>query len=468
MGFIVFIIAIVGIVWGAILALRGSLVMGCAVYLIIASCFSGYFWSIDAVGLTWSIDRFFMMFLLLAVVVQWRLGESDIKPLSRADFVLFGFLGLLVLRTFTADWRASGADDESIFMHLVNGYFIPLTILLIARHTRLDETKLRGAYIALACFGVYLALTAVAEGAHAWGLVFPEFIADPELGTHFGRARGPMLQSARLGMYLIVSAAVTVALCAWSGKWSRQAVVMVAALTPCYLVAAYFTYTRSIWLGAAFVLLITLVATLHGKWRALVILGSLGGAAFIVLAKGESLVSFKRDTTAAETAESTYMRASFAYVSWLMFQDRPVMGVGFGQFPNESTYYLSDRSTSLRLESIRGYIHHNTFLSVLVELGIFGLLLLLVFYFLWSRQAWQLWRDETLPFWVRAHGLMFLLVVAPFLLQMLFREVSYAPIENGLVFFFAGTMGSLHASYAAAQPKSVNLNYPNMRFEGTT
>ena len=275
-----------------------------------------------------------------------------------------------------------------------------------------------------------------------------------------------MLQSARLGMYLLAGAAGTIALCTWIGKWNRVGVVAAALLMPLYAAATYFTYTRSVWLGAGTAATVTLLATLPGKWRAVAALGVLSAAALVVAAKGDSLIAFQRDTSASDTAESTYMRASFAYVSWLMFQDQPVTGVGFGQFPRESTYYLSDRSSSLRLEQIRGYIHHNTFLSVLVELGIFGLLLLLGIYAIWTWQAWQLWSDGGLPFWVRAHGLMYLSLIGPYLLQMLFREVSYAPIENGLMFLFAGTTSSLHAGYKLAHrssQESVELSQPQLQ-----
>ncbi len=447
MSFIIFVLAIAGVVWGAVLAMRGSPILGCVIYLIVASCFSGYFWSIDAAGLTWSIDRFFMMLLLITIVVQWRLGKCDIKSLSPADLALGGFMLLLIVRTFTSDWRDPGPDQEPILMHLVNGYGIPLAILLIARHAKLNETKLKAAYAALACFGVYLVITALAEGTHAWAFVVPKYITDPELGTHFGRARGPMLQSARMGTYLIVCAAVTVGLFAWRGKWTRQAVVLGGLLLPCYLGAVYFTYTRSVWLGLGIAAMVALMVTLNNRWRTLALTGALGAAAVLVVAKGDNFMAFQRDTSASDTAESTYMRVSFAYVSWLMFQERPIAGFGFGQYPKESIHYLGDRSTNIRLESIRGYIHHNTLLSVLVELGIFGLLLMLAFYFLWARQAWQLWQADTLPFWVRAHGLLFLAVVAPYFLQMLFHEVSYSTVENGIMFFLAGTTGSLHAAY---------------------
>ena len=455
MGFFVLLLAICLLIWGSVLAWRGSPVLGCAIYLIVACAFGGYFWTIDAAGLTWSLDRFFLAFLLIAFVVQWKAGKVELKPLTRAEMLLAAFFALLLFSTFTHDWRKVGPDDDSVLMHLVNGYLVPVTIFLLARNARLNEKNLRYIYIALGCFGVYLAGTAVAEAAHAWGVVFPQYISDPSLGTHYGRARGPMLQSARLGMYLIACGGALAALWTYSGKWTRHGVVLAAALLPCFLAAAYCTYTRSVWLGAGIALMIALTATLNRRWRTLTIVGALGMAAMVVAVKQDKLVAFQRDTTtAADTEKSTYMRASFAYVSWLMFQDRPITGVGFGHFPEESTHYLHDRNTTLHLEQLRGYIHHNTYLSLLVELGIFGLLLNLAVFGCWLWQAWTLWRDQQLPFWVRSHALLFVAVIACHAVQMLFREVSYAPIENGLIFFIAGTTSSLYATYKLADRKT--------------
>ena len=43
------------------------------------------------------------------------------------------------------------------------------------------------------------------------------------------------------------------------------------------------------------------------------------------------VVGLQREGTAAESEHSVDQRTSFAYVSWQMFRDHPVMGVGFGR-----------------------------------------------------------------------------------------------------------------------------------------
>ncbi len=449
MNTIILIFAAVGVLWGTIYALRGSLIGGCVAYLIAACCFSGDFWSFDAAGLTWSIDRFLLLLLFAAFLVQWRIGRADPKPFTAGDVLLACFLGLLLLSTFTHDWRVRGPEAESVLMHLINGYAIPMLVFCVAKHARLDERKLRWAYGMFAGLGVYLTLTALLEISGQWALVFPRYIADPDVGIHFGRARGPMLQSARLGTYLIVCGAAAVALIAQAGPWRRCGVLLAALCAPLVLAAIYFTYTRSVWMGAALAVLTALGLGLRTKWRILLFATAVAFGGAVVVLQGDKLIAFERGSSAADTRQSTYMRASFAYVSWLMFQDKPLTGFGFGQFPQESPHYLSDRSTTLQLEQIRGYIHHNTLLSLLVELGIIGLLLFLAVLVYWLRSAWLLWRDPELPKWVRGHGLLFLVALAPYSLQLVFREVSYSPIENSLVFFLAGTVCSLRAAHLA-------------------
>ena len=441
-------LGIAGVVWGTLLAIRGNLVFGCALYLVAASCFGGHFYSFDAVGLTWTLDRFFLFALVAAYLIQTRVGRTQPKPVGRGELVLSGFFGLLIFSTFTHDWHSKGPDDVPVFMHLVNGYLIPLTIFWIARQAALTERGVYLMYTAIACFGVYLAATAIFEHFKIWSLVFPKYIADPTVGIHFGRSRGPMVQSARFGTYLVICLATTWIAWGWLGKLGTKGRFIALSVLPLYGAAIYFTYTRSVWLGAAISMVVILGLTLRGKPRLVVLGGMCAAALLVVVAKGDKLVAFKREYTAQETRASTYMRASFAYVSWQMFQDRPLVGFGFGQFPRENQHYLSDRTTNLRLESIRGYVHHNTLLSVLVELGIFGLALFLAVLTYWGYSAWKLWHDNSAPKWMRAHGLLCLTAMAPYACQLVFRDVSFSPVENACIFMFAGITVGLRVTLA--------------------
>ncbi len=138
------------------------------------------------------------------------------------------------------------------------------------------------------------------------------------------------------------------------------------------------------------------------------------------------------------------MRASFAYVSWEMFLDRPILGFGFGQFFREKLPYLSDRTTPLELELIRDFIHHNTYLSLLTETGLVGLGLYLAILCGFARRGWCLCREGN-PQWMCAHGTLLLGTLATYALQMMFHEVSYTAIDNSLLMLVAGMAVGLTA-----------------------
>jgi O-antigen ligase len=209
-------------------------------------------------------------------------------------------------------------------------------------------------------------------------------------------------------------------------------------LLPLLLAAVFYTKTRTVWLGAGTGLFVMLALTLRGRVRA-VTLGTLVAAALVVgVAKMDSIVGLQREGTAADTRQSASMRKSFTYVSWLMFKDRPIAGFGFGQFASAKLPYLSDRSVDLNLESIRGYVHHNTFLSILTETGLIGLALFLAVFLAWAKYAWRLARDRGALPWQQRQAVLFLGVLCIAFWQMTGHEITFTPLDMSLILFLAG------------------------------
>ena len=454
--------AVAGLVWGALLLARGSLVAGCLTYLVLTSCFGVHFFSFDVAGTTLSIDRLFVVALAGAYLVQWRLGKTDPKPITKTDLVLFGLLGVFVASAITHDWRTTGKGEVPVVQHLINGYFIPLALYWIARQARHNEQSLTLPLAALACFGVYLALIGLLEAGGQWALVFPQYIADSAVGLHFGRSRGPMVQSVSYGLYL-----ATCLMCTWlwreqlRAKWQW----LVWLLLPLYPAALFFTKTRSVWLGTAAGFLIVLSLTLRGKLRVTVI-GSLVAAALLVSVLGvDSILGLKREGTVEDTHRSTSMRGAFTYVSWEMFQDKPLFGFGFGQFAREKKAYLADRSVDLRLEEIRDYVHHNTFLSVLTETGLVGLSLLVLVLAGWGASAWQLTRDLRGPPSSRRIGVLMLGVLGVAFFQMIGHEITFTTLDHSLIYMLAGLTVGLRA---AAKPASHCFKTPTLTCDART
>ncbi len=457
MDFLLAIAALAAVIWGTALVLRGSLIGGCLVFLFALCCLGHDFFAFSVGPLPLTIDRLALLGVIAAYVVQRRLGKADPKPMTPLDWLLLAFLASLTISMLLAGWQASPHETSPVW-RLAGGYLIPFCVYWIARQSPLSESRLRHVLGAMVAFGAYLAVTGLCETAGLWSFVFPRYIADPNVGLHFGRARGPMVHSVTYGVYLS-----TALLALWQllrTAPTRPRKLALAALVPLFAAGLYVSLTRSVWMGAGIAALVVVAMTFPAPWRRLAFGGAIAGALFLLVFKLDSIIGLQREGSVADTRNSVDMRGSFAYVSWLMFQDRPIWGFGFGQFPTAKLDYLADRTSDLPLEQIRGYVHHNGYLSLLTETGLVGLGLFLAVLTGWSRRAWLLSRDAAEPDWARALGPLALGVFAIYATQLMFHELSYTPLDHALVFFIAGLTANLTTSAALARRAKATSSAP--------
>ncbi|GAA4428853.1 O-antigen ligase family protein [Bremerella cremea] len=436
---ILIIFALVGLVWGTILAIRGNLLLASVGLLVATSAFGVYFFEFKFGGINLSIDRLAIVGLGVAFAVQWKLGKIELRPWMALDTIIAIFFGVLIFNTFSHDIRNLAPDQVPPVQHLINGYLIPLSVYIVARNLKYDERQVDWFLMAMTAFGVYLAVIGIMEGLGLYGFVFPRYIADPKIGLHFGRARGPMVQSVSYGVYLCGCLLTTCLL--WS-RASAKTKGFVLCLIPLFLAAIFFTKTRTVWAGAGVSLMAGIFLTMQGKARTVLLTGMVACGLLAVAAKSDAIMGLKREGTVEDTRRSVSMRASFTYVSWEMFLDRPILGHGFSQFRKAKLPYLADRNVDLILESIRDYDHHNTFLSVLTDLGLLGFIPFICMYGMWLRNGWRLARSESPP-WAKAVGTLGVGTVLIAFCQMVGHEITFMPFEHLLIFLVAGMNAAL-------------------------
>lgn len=456
MPILIAIFALVGLVWGTILAVRGNLLLACVAQLVVTSVFGVYFLQFDVGGITLSLDRLGIVGLVTAFAIQWKLGKVQIRPWMTLDTVMAVFFGVLFINTFSHDFRNIAPDAVPPVQHLINGYLIPLAIYIVARNIKYDEKQLDWFLIAMTVFGVYLAITGIFEGLGLYSFVFPRYIADPKVGLHFGRARGPMVQSISYGVYLC---GCMLAPCLLWHRMNSKFRWLLLGLVPMFVAAIFFTKTRTVWMGGGLCLLAGVFLTMQGKARTVMITGMLACAMLAVVGKSDAIMGLKREGSAEDTKRSVSMRASFTYVSWEMFLDRPILGHGFSQFKTAKLPYLADRDVDLILESIRKYDHHNTFLSVLCDLGLLGFVPFLGMYFLWLRNGWRMARSNSPP-WAKDVGTLGVGAVLIAFCQMVGHEITFMPYEQSLIFLVAGMNAALVSDFGLVSNTS---NTPSPR-----
>ncbi|MDZ4659683.1 MAG: O-antigen ligase family protein [Bythopirellula sp.] len=436
------ILGVAALAWAFVYGRHGSLLAGCTGFIVFGYVLTRDFWQLHLGPLPLTVDRLLIAGLALLFAWRWWRNEFTIWPLTGADWLGLLLVGYLTVRCVLTEAPGSVASSVPPFWRLIASFWMSAALFWIARNSELDQKHWKWLLIGLSTLGLYLAVTGLAEVKQQWWAVFPRFIADPKLGTHFGRARGPALMSASLGVYLTV--------CFWAawflwqqvGRWGKVA-LMAAMLLMC--AALYYTYTRSCWLGLAAGLTIIPLMHFPKSWRPAVVAGLILGVGLGGLFIGGKVINMGRDDSDGDAGHSVYQRASFLYVSLRMFRDDPLFGCGFGRFYDKKMPYLANRSQKIELESIRQLDHHNTFLSVLTETGIVGFTLFIAVLAAWGRAAWQLVANTQSSDWVRNHGLFSLAVLFAYVLNALFHDLTLSPSEQWILSLVCGMTVGLNS-----------------------
>jgi len=143
--------------------------------------------------------------------------------------------------------------------------------------------------------------------------------------------------------------------------------------------ALLYTFSRAAWLGAAvgglaFLLMVTPV--LRGAIRRAVIVTAVAAAGIGIGFGIAYLPLLTARTGIGEEAvemRSIADRLVFTDFAWRSIQERPIFGVGVGNFPWRASYYISETFYDLQGDNV-----HHVYLSAAAELGIIGASLLVL------------------------------------------------------------------------------------------
>ncbi len=447
MEFLVALFGISAVPWAVPLVRQGRLMHAATVVLVAGVLFGPSFFAVEA-GVQLSIDRVLLLGLAGLIAVRWRVGEFSLRSFARTDWLLIGLVVWLFVRAIPAENIFGGTPPTSRWLAFVA---MPAAMYIVARVVPMTDRDVGRFVNVVIGLGLYLAVTAVLEvtGMHAF--VFPRYIVDPAEWEFFGRGRGPLLNP--VGNGIVLTAALTAAVCRFMQVGQRGKVgYLVAILLLGVGLAA--TLTRSVWIGAFLALAIAALVYLPRWVRVLGLAASVLLAGFMLVGLKDELMNLNRDNdlSAADAAKSVQLRPLLAIVAWEMFQDRPLIGHGYGGYLVSARPYHTVREYGLPLEMVRPYIQHNVFLSVLVESGLIGLLPLVVWGTIVAATAWSLIRRRSVPADSASRspggsdstgndtalGLFALGLLAGYIGNGTFHDVSVIPMMNAFLFFTGG------------------------------
>lgn len=410
-----------------------------------------------------TLDRLLLGGLLGLAGWSWLAHREDLRRLNMMDIAIIGVIAICGFSTFTNDYKFSNNLPLS---RLLFFYLLPLALYFVVRTAKLSQLDLAMITTAFGGLAIYLALTGIAEVKQFHSIVFPRYIVESTTTEFFGRGRGPFLNPVSNGIFQVIGFCC---IWFWWPKASQRVRVIILVASGIVAIGVYATLTRSVWMTLVLAGgLGVWLTTSQSQKGVLVVAGTLGGILlFPVLA--EKVVSFKRDknVSVSEMSQSAQLRPLFFSVAMRMFEDRPVLGCGFGQYAREKYPYLQDAYTGKQLSKTRSYMQHNVFLAYLTELGLAGLMLLLVMLGVMARAAWMLWLDQKKTLAQRQFGLLLIAVLFGYTVNGMFHDTSIMPMVNTLLFFIAGVVNNIQTAPASATEVVGNIE-PNTTTKAPT
>jgi O-antigen ligase len=370
------------------------------------------------------VDRVAFGLLVVGVVARAALLRERFVVFERATWPM---IGLTVLALASV---AGQSFDHEAWSLLASKFLVPFTLFHLAGVVFREEQDFREFEIFSLVVLAYLSFTAIAflTGMH-W-LIFPRFILDESLGFHAERARGPLLQAVANGVSINVLWLVAVHS---YGRTTvgRRKVLLVLASVPIAILA---TMTRAVWLAFAISALLVFFRreprVLRRGWIWLVVVVGVG----VPLLLNSGALAGDLGERLEERGPIDYREAVYSG-GWEMFLQRPMLGWGFHQMPAELPRHVSGYHEKVLFP-------HNTYLELLVEHGVVGLL----FYAWLMWELWQLGRgvmpaDESEGFLNRNFHRLWPIVLGVYWVNATVVVMSYQFV-NALVFTMAGMLAA--------------------------
>jgi O-antigen ligase len=314
----------------------------------------------------YEIDRVAFALLLLGVGVRALVTRQPL-PLERATWPM---LGLTILALANVAGQPFDSEGASVLAAKV---IVPFALFHVAQLVFTNGKRLQQFELFALVVLAYLTFTAIAFLGGANWLIFPRFILDESLGYHADRARGPLLQAVANGVSINLLGLLAFHAYRRGRLRGANALFLLASVP----VAILATMTRAVWLSfAASGLALILLSKSCTRCRACIAVLLLSGLGVAAVLGSDKLGGALNDRL-GERGPVDYREAVLAG-GWQMFLERPVLGWGFHQMPSALPRF------------VRGYHEkllypHNTYLELLVEHGVVGLLL-----YLWL--MWEFWR----------------------------------------------------------------------------
>ena len=300
-------------------------------------------------------DRIAFGGLVFVVALRTMALREKVPFFAGLSLPMLGLTALAVVRALREPF------DPQVWSIVASKFIVPFALFHIAVLVFREASQRRHFEIFIVLALAYLVFTAIAFLVDARSLIFPRFILDESLGFHPDRARGPFLQAVANGVSLNLLGILAFVL-------QRKRNWFVWLLWLALPLAVLATMTRAVWISFALSTVVLGLRFIERRLQAVCIVLVAAGllAGLTIGFSGHSLKRALWDRT--EERGPVMARMAVYNAGWTMFQERPFTGWTAGSMYAE----LGRRMEGYHL---RVFYVHNTYLALLVEFGVPGLVL---------------------------------------------------------------------------------------------
>jgi O-antigen ligase len=296
----------------------------------------------------------------VVILISWLLTilgdrEREIPFLPRdAPVLTYALLALLVWSLGSMVW----ASDRSLTLDSVTR-LVQLVALVFVTYSVVR--KPRDLFVLVSAFLIGALVTSIY--ALSSGALF------------YGRLTGGIFNPNAFAAEMVIALAMMIFLLL-SARRASLRFLLLACLAPC---AAAFVRTQSrsglIALVAACVVAAVVAGPIRGRLIAVLLIVACIGVAYYVYAAPAQLR--ERVTSIATGGQADPLREDTWHIALRSTRAHPLAGVGLGNFPAVESNYVTTNLDILKIGELRRLqlVVHNTYLEILAELGVIGLVL---------------------------------------------------------------------------------------------
>lgn len=341
----------------------------------------------------------------------------------------------VVITYFTISAFMSGFETRSqltVHYRLIGGYLFPVAIFVFMLHGFRREIDFKHVAVFFAALSVYLVFTGWCEQFKVKQLLWPAFIADPNVGIHYGRVRGPFVSSPQMGLALVYCFFSNLVLAKNSDRLRWPLLGTNALMLP----VIFWTRTRSVWLAFVLCLFVWMWYSRRRMSRVVIVTTLTALAVLVSVANMENFRGEDRAKGGLTDVGPIMLRIGLAQMSWDMVKDHPLFGVGFGHFRDVAPNYARDPSSPYTAFGTSA-LEHNNLLSIVSETGFLGLVLYLGLVITLLKISVAVYRrlpENAGGFISRDMIVLYWILATAYFCDGMFRETSDSPFANCLFY----------------------------------